>query len=68
MFTTYRKTKLLLLSLPLALSLDYFSSSRPLLRNLNTLRCGLHILYSYKIAFSPENCMAIHESIAKDIY
>lgn len=37
-------------------------------RNLRTIRCGLHILYGYKIAFNEENYLDIHESIAKDIY
>lgn len=37
-------------------------------RNLRTIKCGLHILYAYKIAFNEENYLDIHESVAEDIY
>lgn len=37
-------------------------------RTLRTVRCGLHILYAYKIAFNEDNYLDIHESIAEDIY
>lgn len=37
-------------------------------RNLRTVRCGLHILYAYKVAFNEENYLDIHESVAEDIY
>jgi hypothetical protein len=37
-------------------------------RNLRTIRCGLHILYAYKIAFNENNYLDIHEGVAEDIY
>jgi hypothetical protein len=37
-------------------------------RNLRTIKCGLHILYSYKILFNEDNYLDIHESVAEDIY
>jgi hypothetical protein len=37
-------------------------------RNLRTIRCGLNILYSYKVSFNEENYLDIHEEVAEDIY
>ncbi len=51
-----------------AYAYDNITESFVFTRNLRTIRCGLNILYSYKIAFNEENCMQIHEDIAKDIY
>jgi hypothetical protein len=47
---------------------ERLSESYIFTRNLRTIRCGLHILYAYKIAFNKDNYLDIHESIAKDIY
>ncbi len=47
---------------------DHITESFIFTRNLRTIKCGLNILYSYKIAFNEDNCMQIHENIAKDIY
>lgn len=37
-------------------------------RMIRTIKCGLHILYAYKIAFDEHNYLDIHDSVAKDIY
>lgn len=64
-----RNKKLIFLGgLAALLTYDYFTPQRIILRNLNTVRCGLRILYDYKIKFNSENVMQIHEGVAKDIY
>lgn len=47
---------------------ESYNESYIFTRNLRTVRCGIHILYAYKIAFNEDNYLDIHESIAKDIY
>lgn len=51
-----------------AATYDYVSESYIFTRTLRTLRCGLHIVYAYKIQFNENNYLEIHESVAEDIY
>lgn len=51
-----------------AAAYDIFSDSYVFTRNLRTIRCGLHILWAYKVAFNESNYLEIHDSVAKDIY
>lgn len=47
---------------------DVLSDSYVFTRNLRTIKCGLYILYAYKIAFNENNYLEIHENVAKIIY
>ena len=47
---------------------ETYQESHIFTRTFRTIRCGLHILYAYKIAFNEENYLDIHESVAEDIY
>lgn len=51
-----------------AAAYDVISDSYVFTRNLRTIKCGIHILYAYKIAFDEKNYLQIHESVAEDIY
>ncbi len=51
-----------------AAAYDVISDSYVFTRNLRTIKCGLYILYAYKIAFNENNYLEIHESVAKMIY
>lgn len=64
----FKKTFIFAVGLSLLLKYDYHTSERLITRNLNTLRCGIRILWDYKVRFNSENCMAIHEEVARDVY
>lgn len=49
-------------------SIIHIKCRQLLLRSLRTIRCGLNILYQYKVRFDATNANEIHELIAKDIY
>ncbi|CAD8165848.1 unnamed protein product [Paramecium pentaurelia] len=51
-----------------AFGYDEYNESKIIRRNANTIRCGLNILYQYKIRFNAENANDVHETVAKDIY
>jgi hypothetical protein len=51
-----------------AAAYDISTESYVFTRNLRTIKCGIHILYAYKIAFNEHNYLQIHEDVAKDIY
>jgi hypothetical protein len=47
---------------------ETYTESYIFTRNFRTIRCGINILYSYKIAFNENNYLQIHDNIAEDIY
>ena len=64
-----KKLGISILSLGLAdKAYEVYDESYMFSRMLRTIKCGLHILYAYKIAFDEHNYLEIHESVAKDIY
>ena len=50
-----RKLGICLLGVGAAHAYESYTESYIFSRNLRTVRCGLHILYAYKVAFSKEN-------------
>ena len=62
------KKRVFLGGLALILGYDALTEEKIILRNLNTIRCGLKILYNYKIRFNANNYLEVHEDVAKDIY
>lgn len=51
-----------------ATAYDVISESYVFTRNLRAIRCGINILYQYKIRFNETNVLEVHEAVAKDIY
>lgn len=51
-----------------AAAYDNITESYIFTRTLRTIKCGIHILWAYKVAFNETNYLDIHESVAKDIY
>jgi aarF domain-containing kinase len=47
---------------------DSTTREKNILRCARTIRCGLNVLYQYKIRFSAENSNEVHEIVARDIY
>lgn len=47
---------------------DCLTPEKIMIRNLNTIKCGLVILYNYKIRFNAENFNEVHEDTARTIY
>lgn len=43
-----------------AAAYDVITDSYVFTRNLRTIKCGLYILYAYKIAFNENNYLEIH--------
>ena len=68
-FTTFQRFGATLLGFAaLAKAYEVYDESYMFTRILRTVKCGIHILYAYKIQFDQGNYLDIHDSVAQDIY